>query len=138
METDILVMVSTAIKRNMITATLIKENISLKLACSSVQGIKQSRKHGNVQADMVLERQLRVLHPDQQAAGRERHWAWLEHLRPQSLSLSDILPPVRPYLLQLVLLPLILWRPHSFKLPYQVCTKPDLHEFRYCEVCMHT
>ena len=31
---------------------------------------------------MVLEKSLRVLHPDLQAAGRESHWAWLELLKP--------------------------------------------------------
>ena len=36
---------------------------------------------------MELERQLSVLHLDQQAAGREWHWAWFEHLKPQSPSL---------------------------------------------------
>ena len=28
-------------------------------------------KHGSIQADMVLEKELRVLHPDLQTAGRE-------------------------------------------------------------------
>jgi hypothetical protein len=30
------------------------------------------RKHGSTLADMILEQELRVRHPDQQAAGRER------------------------------------------------------------------
>jgi hypothetical protein len=30
---------------------------------------------------MVLEKKLRVLHPDPQAAGRERHWGCLGHLK---------------------------------------------------------
>jgi hypothetical protein len=33
----------------------------------------QVRKHVSVQAGMVLEKELRVLHLDRQAAGRERH-----------------------------------------------------------------
>jgi hypothetical protein len=33
---------------------------------------------------MVLEKELRVLYPGLQAAGRESHWAWLEHLKTQS------------------------------------------------------
>ncbi|EDL26005.1 mCG147899 [Mus musculus] len=31
--------------------------------------------HGSTQADQLLEK-LRVLHPDPQAAGREKPWAW--------------------------------------------------------------
>ena len=36
-----------------------------------------------MQADMVLEKELRVLHLDQQEE-TVSHWAWPEHLRPQS------------------------------------------------------
>lgn len=39
---------------------------------------------GSTQADMVLEKQPGVLHSDPQAAGREKHWTWLEFLKPQS------------------------------------------------------
>jgi hypothetical protein len=35
---------------------------------------------------MVLERELRVLYPDQQGAGRKSHWAQLELQKPQSPS----------------------------------------------------
>ena len=43
------------------------------------------KKHENVQADMVLEKDQRVLLPDLQVAeDRVPHWAWLEHRRPQS------------------------------------------------------
>jgi hypothetical protein len=42
------------------------------------------RKHGSMQADMVLEKELRVLYLNWQEAERERHWAWLEHLKPQN------------------------------------------------------
>jgi hypothetical protein len=38
-------------------------------------------KCGSMQADMVLEKKLRVLHLDTQAAGRKRYWAWLEFLK---------------------------------------------------------
>ena len=34
-----------------------------------------AEKHGSMQADMVLEKELRVLHPDLQAAGSELAWA---------------------------------------------------------------
>lgn len=37
-----------------------------------------------MQADMVLERELRALHFNPRAAVRERDWAWLEFLKPQS------------------------------------------------------
>jgi len=48
-------------------------------------------KHGGLKADLVLEKELRVL---QQAAGREsRRWAWLELLKPQS-------PPLVTHFLQ--------------------------------------
>jgi hypothetical protein len=44
------------------------------------------RKHGSLQSDMVLEKELRVLHLDLQAAERERvtHCTWLAHLKPQN------------------------------------------------------
>ena len=41
---------------------------------------------GGMQADMVLEKEPRVLHLDWPAAGRERQWACLEYLKPQSAS----------------------------------------------------
>ena len=53
-----------------------------------------ARKHVSIQADMVLEKELRVLHLDQQAAESD----WLELLRPQYLPHSDTLPP-RPHLI---------------------------------------
>ena len=53
----------------MTIATLIKENISLGLA--AVSEAHHGRKHGSIQADMVMENELRVLHPDHQAAERE-------------------------------------------------------------------
>jgi hypothetical protein len=40
--------------------------------------------------------ELRALHLDPQAAGKERYWVWLEHLRPQSPLSSDTLPATRP------------------------------------------
>jgi hypothetical protein len=42
-------------------------------------------KPGRRQADMVLEEKLKFLYQGPQAAGRERHWPWLELLKPQSL-----------------------------------------------------
>jgi hypothetical protein len=57
-------------------------------------------KHGSMQVDTVLEKELRVLHLDLQAAGRESDWAWLEYLSPQSPPPTAVLPPTRPHLLQ--------------------------------------
>ena len=38
-------------------------------------------KHGSVQADIVLEKDLRVLHLELQATeDYEPHWAWLEYM----------------------------------------------------------
>jgi hypothetical protein len=43
-------------------------------------------KHGNVQADMVMKKELRILHLDPQAAEGDEvpHWAELKYRRPQS------------------------------------------------------
>jgi hypothetical protein len=49
-------------------ATLIKENMQLGLACS-FRGLVHY-KHGWMQADTVLEKELRVLHLDSKAARR--------------------------------------------------------------------
>jgi hypothetical protein len=49
------------------------------------------REHGGIRADVVLERELRVLYLIWHRAGRVSLWAWLEHLKSQS-------PPLmRPY-----------------------------------------
>ena len=62
--------------------------------------------HGDVQADMVLEKQLEVLHLDSQATGSGlRYWVWLDHIWDKAWFHSDILPPTRVHLL-LVRLPL--------------------------------
>ena len=57
----------------MTMATLIKDNIELGLAYSfrGLVHYHHGRKHGGMQADMVLEEELRALHLDQQAAGRD-------------------------------------------------------------------
>jgi hypothetical protein len=52
------------------------------------------RKHSSVQADMVLERELRVLHLNVQAAGRR-----LRH----TFSDKVMLTPIKPHLLILLL-----------------------------------
>ena len=63
----------------MTTATPIKKNISLELAYSFRglacyrHGGKHSGKQGGMQADMKLQKQLGVLHSDQQEARRECH-----------------------------------------------------------------
>jgi hypothetical protein len=61
-------------------ATLIKENIELRLAYSFSRGSvyhHHGEKYGGVQEDEVLVKELRVLHLDPQAAGSE-------HLRPHT------------------------------------------------------
>ena len=57
----------------MTTATLLKESISLELAYrfQHLVHYHHGGKHGGVQAHMMLEKQLRVLHPDLQVAGIE-------------------------------------------------------------------
>jgi hypothetical protein len=61
------------------TAILLKEIISLELGYS-FKGLAHcchGKKHGSRQADMMLEKELRVLHLDPQAAERDcvPHWA---------------------------------------------------------------
>jgi hypothetical protein len=70
----------------MTMATLTKKNISLRLAYrfKGLVHYYHGRKHGGMQADMALEKELRVLRLYLQLAGRERHWAWLEHLKPRA------------------------------------------------------
>jgi len=60
----------------MTMTTLIKENISLGLAYSFRGSVHyhHGRKHGSVQADMVLEKELRVLYPNLQETGRDSHF----------------------------------------------------------------
>jgi hypothetical protein len=57
------------------------------------------RKHGSIQVDMVLEKELRVLHLDKTAARRGLPSRQLGG-GSQSLPHSDTLPPTRPHLLQ--------------------------------------
>ena len=87
----------------MTMATLIKESISLGLAYSfrGLVHYHHGKKYGGMQADMVLEKELRALHLDLRAAegdydGRSS-WSILDikaHLH------SDTLPPTRSHLLQ--------------------------------------
>jgi hypothetical protein len=53
----------------MTKVTLIKDNISLGLACSIRGSVHyhHGRKHGSIQADMVLEKETRFLHLDLKA-----------------------------------------------------------------------
>ena len=49
---------------------------------SEIQFIIIMVEHGNTQADMVLEKKLRVLHLEMQATGSDLgHWVWLEHIQ---------------------------------------------------------
>jgi hypothetical protein len=87
------------------TATLTKENISLGLT-GSFRGVVHHHHimagNSNIQTDMMLEKELRVLYLDPKTAEGDfvSPWVDLEHQRPQSLHYNDILPSTRPYLLQ--------------------------------------
>jgi hypothetical protein len=54
-------------------ASIIRENIYLGLAYT-FRGLVHchGREHSSTQADMVLEKELRILHLDLQATGKER------------------------------------------------------------------
>ena len=61
----------------MITATRVKDKISLGVA-NSFRGVVHDHhggKHDSAQADMVLVKELKILHTDLKTAGRERHWS---------------------------------------------------------------
>ena len=45
---------------------------------------QHGREDGDTQAHMVLEKQLRVLHLNDQATGRESHWAYLRFQSPKA------------------------------------------------------
>ena len=93
---------------------------------------------------MVLEKQLRVLHPDPQAAGRERISLDLARAFETSKPTpSDRLPPTMSHLLILLILSnsdivtftgdqafrsMSLWGPFSFKPPHSI--KPDLGRWK--------
>jgi hypothetical protein len=57
----------------MAKVTLVKESISLELAYSfrGLVHYHHGRKHGSIQAGMVLEKELEVLHLDPEAARRK-------------------------------------------------------------------
>jgi hypothetical protein len=59
----------------MTNATFTKKNIYLRLPYSFKGLVRYhcGRKHGSAQADMVLEKELVVLHLDWQASRREKH-----------------------------------------------------------------
>jgi len=83
----------------MIRATLLKENILLGLAYSFRGSVHHhhGRKHGSVQGDMVLEKELRVLHLGLQAARRRPCYrGQLEHIDLKACFHGDTLPPTRP------------------------------------------
>ena len=88
-------------------------------------------KRGGMQAEMVLEEELRVLYLSPQAVGKRMpHWAWLELLRPQSGIPSD--PLVTDHLQQghrlVVPLPLVSIRTHESigAIPIQTTTLHSL------------
>jgi hypothetical protein len=94
----------------MTMATLIKETFNGGwLPVQRFHG----RKHGSTQADMVL----RVLQLDQKAAGRKGATNLACASETHKPAPSDKLPPTRPHL-PIVPLPISLWGPFSFKLPY--------------------
>jgi hypothetical protein len=87
-----------------------------------------ARKHSSMQADMVLEKELRVLHLDLQAPGRERELAWVSETSittQQWHTSSNKATPIQTRL-HLVIVPLpmdqvfkqmSLWGPFLVKLP---------------------
>jgi hypothetical protein len=44
-----------------------------------------------MEADMVIEKELRVLHPNLKAAEIQSHGSWLRLLKPQSLPVTNFL-----------------------------------------------
>jgi hypothetical protein len=70
----------------MTMAALIKKTIELGLAyrCIGLVHYHHGGKHGGMQVHMVLEKELRVLHFDMQAAEGNCVSHWLVHRRPQS------------------------------------------------------
>ena len=71
----------------MTTATPIKESLGFAYNFRSLDHYCHGGEYGIMQADMVLENEVRVLHLDPQAAerGSETHWVYLEQMRSQSL-----------------------------------------------------
>ena len=60
--------------------------------------------HGSVQAEVMLELELRTLHLAQVTGSDLSNWAWLEHIQDFKARLhSDILTPTRPHLLIVLL-----------------------------------
>lgn len=59
-----------------------KHLIGASLQVQNLVYYHHGRKHGGMQADMVLEKEPVILHLDQQAAGGETQRTWLEHLKP--------------------------------------------------------
>ena len=87
----------------MTTANLTVENMSLGLAyLVKVQSIHHGRKHGGIQADVMLKKELIVLHLDQQTARRDSEPLSLAGALETSKAFfpSDTLPPIRPHPLQ--------------------------------------
>jgi hypothetical protein len=83
--------------------TLIKENISLGLAYNLRDLVHYhcDWKHGSMQADMVLEKELRVLHLHPKAAiGGVFHTGWSLSTRRTQSPLPRRHTPSKPFLLQ--------------------------------------
>jgi hypothetical protein len=72
---------------------------------------RHSGKHGSTQADMVLEKELKVRHlgSARSSGETETHWAWLEVLRHQNPPPMDALPLTKPHPTQT--------RPHLLIMP---------------------
>ena len=71
----------------MTTTALVKGDISLRLAYNfkGLVHYHYGGKYGVTQADIVLEKEMRVLYPDRQATGqRLSSWVWFACLRPQN------------------------------------------------------
>ena len=85
----------------MTMATLIKDNIYLELAYSFRSSVHYGEEHGSIQADMVLEKEVKALHLDPKAARGNLsilHWAELEQ-KPSKLAYTGIhvLQPYHTY-----------------------------------------
>jgi hypothetical protein len=80
----------------MTKATVTKESIQLGLAYS-FRDLIHYRHEGSIQADMVLEKELRVSYGSAGSMRREiLGWAWA--FQTSKLITSDALPPTRPHL----------------------------------------
>ena len=111
----------------MTMSTFMKESFYLGLAYSfrDLAYYHHGGRPGGTQADVVLEKELRVLQLHLQAEGKEHRWAWLRLLKPQSLSQGHTSsnkstppnPSQVPFPDDQASKDMSLWGPYLFKLP---------------------